>query len=126
MSATPMKSMPYGENSSFAAFQGSWSKGLGSRSGSAGGSRWLARWSSRRAAAYSGLRLRQLAWVFWRRAVWQSELLQALCRLPTRGFGWNRRPQIAHGRFFVFRLASGIVMTFHRCHHLLVPATGRL
>ena len=71
-----MKSMPYEENSSFATFQGSWSKGLGMRSGSAGGSIWLARWSSRRVAAYSGLRLRQLACVFLRNAARQAGFLQ--------------------------------------------------
>jgi hypothetical protein len=78
-----MKSMPYGENSSFATFQGSWSKGLGTRSGSAGGLIWLARWSSRRVAAYSGLRLRQLAWVFLRSAARQTGLLQQRCRAIT-------------------------------------------
>jgi hypothetical protein len=92
-------------------FQGSWFSGAGMRSGSVASGR-AARWSMRHAMEYSGFRLRQLAWVFCRRAAWQSGLQQARCRSPTRGFGRNHRRQMVHGLF----RASGIVMIY-RLHH---------
>jgi hypothetical protein len=73
---SPMKSVPLGPNWSFARFQGSWFRGAGRRSGSGGGGS-AVRWSIRRVRAYSGLRPRQLACVFFRRAVWQSSPPQA-------------------------------------------------
>jgi len=67
-----MKSARCTPNWSFAKSHGSWFNGAGNRSGSGGWGACVARSSILQAMLYPGFRLRQLACVFCRRAVWQS------------------------------------------------------